>query len=94
MTLQVLMFRAERPVEERTIRSVHLSAFPTDREGRLVDELRRAGRLTFSLVALFGEQIVGHIALSPVPVGQGTTGLVWLRLRSCQPFRSAGLALL
>jgi hypothetical protein len=51
------------------IRQVLKAAFPTPVESRLVDDLRRAGRLTISLVAVVDGQLVGHIAFSPVTVG-------------------------
>jgi putative acetyltransferase len=40
-----------------------------------VDALRRAGRLTVSLVAAEGERLVGHVAFSPVMVGGHVGGL-------------------
>src|SRR5688572_13289980 len=67
--------QAEQPGDETAIRAVHDAAFPGPLEGRLVDDLRRAGRLTISMVAVVDEQIVGHIAFSPVTVGDGAVGL-------------------
>jgi len=40
----------------------------------IVDALRRHGQLTVSLVAVDGESIVGHVAVSPVSVSSGATG--------------------
>ena len=43
-------------------------------EPRIVDRLREDGDLTLSLVAEDGDQIVGHIAFSPVSVTDGAEG--------------------
>ncbi|MDA8485554.1 N-acetyltransferase [Pseudomonas resinovorans] len=40
----------------------------------IVNALRRAGRLTISLVAEEGEVIVGHVAISPVTLSSGAVG--------------------
>ncbi|MGD9646167.1 MAG: GNAT family N-acetyltransferase [Pirellulales bacterium] len=63
--------REEWSGDEVAIRQVHQAAFPTSAESRLVDELRRAGRLTISLVAIADEQVVGHVAFSPVTLEGG-----------------------
>lgn len=64
--------------DEPGIAQVLRLAFPSDAEARLVDALRRAGRLSVSLVAFDGAEMVGCIAFSPVtiqaPAG-GATGL-------------------
>ena len=65
--------RDERASDADSIRAVHRSAFPTDYEGRLVDGLRTADKLTMSLVAEVGDEIVGHVAFSPVSL-EGTSG--------------------
>lgn len=59
--------RRETPADAAAIHRVVASAFPTDAEARLVDDLRRDGDLRVSLVAV-GEdgRIVGHVAFSPV----------------------------
>lgn len=70
------MIRPERPGDEAAIYAVHVAAFPTDAEARLVDALRSAGRLTASLVAEVEGVIVGHVAFSPVTAGEAMgTGL-------------------
>jgi putative acetyltransferase len=68
-----VVIRSEQPGEVTAIHAVHTSAFPTDAEARVVDALRAGSRLSISLVAEEGEQVVGHIAFSPVSVG-GTAG--------------------
>jgi putative acetyltransferase len=64
----VLVIRPERPADADAIHAVVAAAFPTDAEARLVEALREAGRLTISLVAEDGGEVVGHIAFSPVTV--------------------------
>lgn len=68
MTRQSPLIRTEQPGDEPAIRRVQLAAFPTPAESQLVDELRAAGRLTISLVAIVEGEIVGHIAFSPVTI--------------------------
>jgi putative acetyltransferase len=60
--------RPEQPGDADAIRAVQEAAFPTPAEGALVDALRRSGRLTLSLVAVAHDQIVGHVAFSPITV--------------------------
>jgi putative acetyltransferase len=67
--------RAERPGDEDGIRRVHDAAFPGPLEGQLLDELRRAGRLTISRVAVIDDQIVAHIAFSPITIAGKVVGL-------------------
>ena len=40
----------------------------------IVDALRRAGQLSVSLVAEQGAALVGHVAVSPVSISDGTSG--------------------
>lgn len=68
MTPQVTHVRAEQPGDEPAIRRVQQAAFPTPAESQLVDDLRRAGRISISLVAVVDGEIVGHIAFSPVTI--------------------------
>src|SRR5262245_43565223 len=65
-----IIVRPERRGDERAIRELIASAFPTDQEARLVDRLRENGRLSISLVAEAGNTIVGHIAFSPATIEQ------------------------
>ena len=69
MNSPTITIREEQRGDEAAIARVLEAAFPTAAEGRLVEALRQAGRLTVSLVALADDQIVGHIAFSPVAVG-------------------------
>lgn len=67
-----ISIRTERASDIAAIYRVHVAAFPTADEARLVDMLRRHGDLTISLVAEIHEQIVGHISFSPVLVESWT----------------------
>ena len=61
--------RFEQAADDAAIDALLRGAFPTDGEARLVRALRRAERLTLSLVAVHGERVVGHVAFSPVRIG-------------------------
>lgn len=75
MKLTTPKIRDEKPGDEAAICEVHDAAFAGPLEGRLVNDLRRAGKLTISLLAEHDGQIVGHIAFSPVTVGSDCLGL-------------------
>jgi putative acetyltransferase len=68
-----LLIRREQPSEASAIRRVLESAFGQPAEADLVDGLRSTGSLTLSLVVLYDEEIIGHIAFSPVSIGGTTT---------------------
>ncbi|MBX3747042.1 MAG: GNAT family N-acetyltransferase [Verrucomicrobiae bacterium] len=51
-----------------SIRRLLLAAFPTADEASVVDELRTAGAMPVSLVALDSGRLVGHIAFSPISI--------------------------
>ncbi len=71
-----MKIRAETEVDWAGIRRVEEAAFPGPEEGRLVDQLRTDGDLRISLVAVEGNEFVGHIAFSTMQA----------------PFRALGLA--
>lgn len=65
-----------RPEEKKDISKIHAlneKAFGQPIEANLVDALRNAGALTYSLVAVLNGRIVGHIAFSPVSIDNGHT---------------------
>ena len=71
--------RNERVDDIETISRLTEAAFRNEEhsshtEQFIVNALRRAGRLTISLVAEEGEVIVGHVAISPVTLSSGATG--------------------
>jgi predicted N-acetyltransferase YhbS len=69
--------RPERPEDADSIHAVTIGAFmdaphTSHTEQFVVRELRRANQLAVSLVAAFGGQVVGHVAVSPVTISDGT----------------------
>lgn len=67
-----LVVRLERPEDVAAIRDVHRRAFGQQDEGRIVDALRANGAAILSLVAADGNQVVGHVMFSPLPVDEVT----------------------
>lgn len=64
----MIPLRPESPADAPAIRFVIAQAFGRSDEADLVDALRASGALTVSLVAVEHEQVVGHIAFSPVTI--------------------------
>lgn len=65
--------RPEKPDDLAAIRAVTLAAFENaphseQTEAAIVEALRAAGALIVSLVAIEGDHVVGHVAISPVRV--------------------------
>lgn len=58
--------RKEHAQDVEQVREILRIAFPTEAEGKLVDALRENGKATISLVAVNGEEVLGHILFSPV----------------------------
>jgi putative acetyltransferase len=58
--------RSEEAKDIEQVREVVRAAFPTDVESRLVDALRKNGKAIVSLVAVRGNEVLGHILFSPV----------------------------
>jgi putative acetyltransferase len=76
-----MIVRDERESDFAEIRAITVAAFagePHSRqtEAAIIEALRGAGALTVSLVAVEDDQIVGHIALSPVSIN-GNAELGW-----------------
>ncbi|HVL77055.1 MAG TPA: N-acetyltransferase [Noviherbaspirillum sp.] len=74
-----LWIRPEQPADAADIEAVIAAAFQnaphTSRtEQFIVNALRKAGQLTVSLVAEDDSGIVGHVAVSPVTISDGSTG--------------------
>lgn len=68
-----MIVRDERPADIPTIAAVVAVAFApmayaSHTEAKIVERLRAAAALTLSLVAMEGDDLVGHIAFSPVTV--------------------------
>ncbi len=85
--MSAIAIRPEAPADHEAIRAVVRRAFrvahgrpgedagskePGSEEAAIVDRLRAAGELALSLVAETERRIVGHAALSPVTISDGT----------------------
>lgn len=71
--------RCETTADARAIEAVTASAFlnaphATHTERYIAAALRRAGKLTVSLVAETDGTVIGHVAISPVSISDGATG--------------------
>lgn len=71
--------RPEEPADIAAIEAVTAAAFreaphTSHTEQFIVNALRRAGALTLSLVAAADGAIVGHVAVSPVTISDGSAG--------------------
>ena len=74
-----ITLRAESPADAAAIEAVTVAAFrdaphAARTEQFIVAALRRAGQLTLSRVAELGGEIVGHVAVSPVSLSDGSAG--------------------
>ena len=74
-----LHIRHERPQDISTITALTVAAFASQEhsshtEQFIVNALRRSQQLTISLVAVLDEDIVGHVAASPVTISSGAQG--------------------
>lgn len=67
--------RKEALADAAAVRAVHEAAFPGVDEANIVDALRDANELSISLVATLDDQVVGHIAFSPITVNDAPAGL-------------------
>src|SRR6185503_15842671 len=70
--------RGETPADVVAVRTVERLAFERDGEADLVDRLRAAGALSLSLVATLDDEVVGHVAFSPVVVRDASIRLLGL----------------
>lgn len=86
------VIREEVPSDAAAIHALTAAAFleaphTAHTEQFIVDALRKAGALSLSLVAEQGGALVGHVALSPVTISDGTTGWYGLGPISVRPER-------
>ena len=58
--------RNEEIKDIEQVREIVRATFPTEAESKLVDALRANGKATISLVAVNGDDVLGHILFSPV----------------------------
>jgi putative acetyltransferase len=61
-----LTIRNEESKDIDQVRDILCAAFPSNAESRLVDLLRAHGKATISLVAIDGNEVLGHVLFSPV----------------------------
>jgi len=64
----MLTIRQETPEDIAAIRYVNEQAFGQNEEAELVEKLRNRAALSLSLIAVQKNEIVGHIAFSPVVI--------------------------
>lgn len=74
-----IVIRNEAESDIKAISDITKAAFNTlaisnHTEQLIVDALRDSKALTVSLVAVDGNRVVGHLALSPVKISDGSTG--------------------
>lgn len=74
-----LRIRPESHDDAGEIRALTAAAFAGaphagGQEHRIVDRLRETGQLAISLVAQVDERVVGHVAISPVALSDGSPG--------------------
>jgi putative acetyltransferase len=92
MTASSVTIRPEQAGDIPAIHSLNGECFPSDCEAQLVDLLRDAGRLTVSLVAIDGDDVVGHVAFSPVTADGYAAGAGLAPLAVAPSRRRRGIA--
>lgn len=85
-----MLIRFECPADIGTISDIATAAFAAVpqsdfTEARIIESLRASGALTVSLVAMAGDEIVGHVAFSPVAITGGPQGWYGLGPISVRP---------
>ena len=60
------IIRNEESKDIQQVTEILKTAFPTDAESKLVNALRANGKAIISLVAVEGDEVLGHILFSPV----------------------------
>ena len=78
--MSALRVRGESPADVAAARALLAAAFGQEAEALLVDRLRAAGALSVALVALAGEEVVGHVAFSPLEIGGADGAGRWVGL--------------
>jgi len=88
-----ILISPESPHDIPMIHAVHAEAFETEAEARLVDDLRVQADPFLSLVARFGDIVVGHILFTPVRLADGgKAGLLGLAPMAVLPaFQGQGI---
>lgn len=101
MPVPGITLRDEAPGDADAIRGLIGAAFrdaahASGTEAQIVDDLRAADALALSLVAEGGEGVLGHVAASPVGLGdaRGWFGIAPLSVRPDRQARGIGTALM
>lgn len=90
--MNMMTIRSEQPADAEAIFTLTEAAFREEvhsdhTEQFIIDGLRRAGQLTVSLVAVEEENIIGHVAVSPVSISSGESDWYGLGPISVHPDR-------
>lgn len=91
MTVEVRTFE---PEERDAVHEVLTAAFPGVLEAELVSQLRADGDALLELVALDGEQLVGHLCFSKLRSPEGYVALAPIAVRPHAQRRGIGSALI
>ena len=93
-----IAIRSELAKDIEQVWEIVRAAFPTEAESQLVDALRANGKAIISLVAVSGDDVLGHILFSPVsttPPGEAEgIGLAPVAVRPDQQSRGIGSQLI
>lgn len=90
----MIRIRSELPEDVEAIYSLNQEAFEGIAEANLVNNLRTSNAMILSLVAIKNNEIVGHIAFSPVTIesDQATVNAVGLAPMAVSPeFQRSGI---
>jgi putative acetyltransferase len=91
---EAMIIRREIPADREEIRCLLLEAFGRPHESLLVDDLRSAGKVVVSLVALISGSVAGHILFTEVaiaPACPSWKGLGLAPLAVSPPFQGQGV---
>ena len=86
-----IIVRAELPFDYKKIKEINDKAFNQEIEGKLVDKLREANCDIISLVAVFDNQVVGHIMFSPVEINNEVVGMGLAPIAVIPEFQNKGI---
>ena len=88
----MIAVRPEQPGDEAAIRDLNDAAFGQPDESRIIDVLRKSGRVVLSLVAIDGAEIVGHILFTPVTIDSASVRALGLGPMAVAPaFQRGGV---
>ena len=97
MKVPDIEIRAESPSDASSIDRITIAAFlnaphTSHTEQHIVSALRKAGQLTISRVAILGDEVIGHVAISPVQISGADCGWFGLGPISVLPqYQSHGI---